>query len=143
MFVVLSQRYILFMTRKELFLLKVVKDLKKFVHILSRVLFVFYRRNIKINSYFCSSIKSRSLRLTHQPSKGCHGGQGTMRKNYINFKIILIMKEHLSNPDFATPVEFASIQDIVDKLNYSVGNPGWTSARAAHDMLLRRYTKKA
>ena len=46
------------------------------------------------------------------------------------------MKEHLSNPDFATPVEFASIQDIVDKLNYSVGNPGWTSARAAHDMML-------
>ena len=46
------------------------------------------------------------------------------------------MKEHLSNPDFATPVEFASIQDIVDKLNYSMGNPGWTSARAAHDMML-------
>ena len=46
------------------------------------------------------------------------------------------MKEHLSNPDFATPVEFASIQDIVDKLNYSVGNPGWSSARTAHDMML-------
>ena len=59
-----------------------------------------------------------------------------MRKNSINFKIILIMKEHLSNPDFATPVEFASIQDIVDKLNYSMGNPDWTSARAAHDMML-------
>ncbi len=46
------------------------------------------------------------------------------------------MKEHLSNPDFAAHVEFASIQDIVDKLNYSMGNPGWTSARAAHDMMI-------
>ena len=39
-------------------------------------------------------------------------------------------------PDFDTPYEFDSIQDIVDKLNYSMGNPGWTSARAAHDMML-------
>ncbi len=56
-----------------------------------------------------------------------------MRKNYINFKIILISKEHLTETDMATPVEFASILDIVDKLNYSMGNPGWTSVRAAHD----------
>ena len=39
-------------------------------------------------------------------------------------------------PDFDTPYEFDSIQDIVDKLNYSMGNPRWTSARAAHDMML-------
>jgi predicted RNA methylase len=46
------------------------------------------------------------------------------------------MNVQLFFPDFDTPYEFDSIQDIVDKLNYSIGNPGWTSARAAHDMML-------
>lgn len=30
----------------------------------------------------------------------------------------------------------ASIQELVDMFNLSVGNRGWTSARAAHDQML-------
>ena len=89
-----------------------------------------------ILSYLCSSIKSRSLRLTHQPSIGCHGGQGTMRKNSINFKNILNMETNRINPYFAAKFLTASIQELVEYFNSSVNNHGQTSIRAVYDQLL-------
>ena len=89
-----------------------------------------------ILSYLCSSIKSRSLRLTHQPSIGCHGGQGTMRKIFIHFKIILNMETNCINPNFPARFLTASIQELVEYFNSSVNNHGWTSMRAVYDQML-------
>ena len=89
-----------------------------------------------ILSYLCSSIKSRSLWLTHQPSIGCHGGQGTMRKIFIHFKIILNMETNRINQDFPARFLTASIQELVEYFNSSVNNRGWTSMRAVYDQLL-------
>lgn len=46
------------------------------------------------------------------------------------------METSISNHDFAARVLTASIQELVDIFNQSVGNRGWTSMRAVHDQLL-------
>jgi hypothetical protein len=46
------------------------------------------------------------------------------------------METKISNPDFAARFKAASIQELVDIFNQSVGNRGWTSMRAAHDQML-------
>lgn len=40
------------------------------------------------------------------------------------------------NQSLAARIGAASIQELVDMFNQSVGNRGWTSARAAHDQML-------
>ncbi len=40
------------------------------------------------------------------------------------------------NQSQAARIGAASIQELVDMFNQSVGNRGWTSARAAHDQML-------
>lgn len=46
------------------------------------------------------------------------------------------METNISNHDFAARFLTASIQELVDIFNQSVGNRGWTSMRAAHDQML-------
>lgn len=46
------------------------------------------------------------------------------------------METKISKHDFAARVQTASIQELVDIFNQSVGNRGWTSMRAAHDQML-------
>ena len=46
------------------------------------------------------------------------------------------METKISNPDFAARFKAASIQELVDIFNESVGNRGWTSMRAVHDQIL-------
>jgi hypothetical protein len=46
------------------------------------------------------------------------------------------METKISNPDFAARFKAASIQELVDIFNQSVGNRGWTSMRAVHDQIL-------
>ena len=46
------------------------------------------------------------------------------------------METKISNPDFAARFMAASIQELVDIFNQSVGNRGWTSMRAVHDQIL-------
>ena len=46
------------------------------------------------------------------------------------------METNISNHDFAARVLTASIQELVDIFNQSVGNRGWTSMRAVHDQIL-------
>ena len=46
------------------------------------------------------------------------------------------METNISNHDFAARFLTASIQELVDIFNQSVGNHGWTSMRAVHDQLL-------
>ena len=40
------------------------------------------------------------------------------------------------NQDFAAKFKAASIQELVEIFNHSVGNRGWTSMRAVHDQML-------
>jgi hypothetical protein len=40
------------------------------------------------------------------------------------------------NQSLAARIGAASIQELVDMFNQSVGNRGWTSVRAAHDQML-------
>ena len=46
------------------------------------------------------------------------------------------METNISNHDFAARFLTASIQELVDIFNQSVGNHGWTSMRAVHDQIL-------
>ena len=46
------------------------------------------------------------------------------------------METNRINPDFAAKFLTASIQELVDIFNQSVGNRGWTSMRAVHDQIL-------
>lgn len=46
------------------------------------------------------------------------------------------METSISNHDFAARVLTASIQELVDIFNQSVGNRGWTSMRAVYDQML-------
>ena len=46
------------------------------------------------------------------------------------------MKTNISNHDFAARFLTASIQELVDIFNQSVGNHGWTSMRVVHDQML-------
>lgn len=46
------------------------------------------------------------------------------------------METKISNSDFTARFLTASIQELVDIFNQSVGNRGWTSIRAVHDQLL-------
>jgi hypothetical protein len=46
------------------------------------------------------------------------------------------METKISNPDFTARFLTASIQELVDIFNQSVGNRGWTSMRAVHDKML-------
>ncbi len=46
------------------------------------------------------------------------------------------METNISNHDFAARFLTASIQELVDIFNQSVGNRGWTSMRAVHDQML-------
>ena len=46
------------------------------------------------------------------------------------------METNILNHDFAARVLTASIQELVDIFNQSVGNRGWTSMRAVHDQML-------
>ena len=46
------------------------------------------------------------------------------------------METNISNHDFAARFLTASIQELVDIFNQSVGNHGWTSMRAVHDQML-------
>ena len=46
------------------------------------------------------------------------------------------METKISKHDFAARVLTASIQELVDIFNQSVGNRGWTSMRAVHDQIL-------
>ena len=46
------------------------------------------------------------------------------------------METKISNHDFAARFLTASIQELVDIFNQSVGNHGWTSMRAVHDQML-------
>ena len=40
------------------------------------------------------------------------------------------------NQDFAAKFQTASIQELVEIFNHSVGSRGWTSMRAVHDQML-------
>ena len=40
------------------------------------------------------------------------------------------------NQDFAAKFQAASIQELVEIFNHSVGGHGWTSIRAVHDQML-------
>ena len=40
------------------------------------------------------------------------------------------------NQDFAAKFQTASIQELIESFNHSVGSHGWTSARAAHNQML-------
>ena len=46
------------------------------------------------------------------------------------------METNISNHDFAARFLTASIQELVDIFNQSVGNRGWTSMRAVYDQML-------
>lgn len=46
------------------------------------------------------------------------------------------METNISNHDFAARFLTASIPELVDIFNQSVGNHGWTSMRTVHDQLL-------
>ena len=67
----------------------------------------------------------------------------TMRsKKYYSLKRILSMETNISNHDFAARFLTASIQELVDIFNQSVGNRGWSSVRAVHDQLLIQEFKR-
>ena len=52
------------------------------------------------------------------------------------------METKISNPDFAARFKAASIQELVDIFNQSVGNRGWSSVRAVHDQILIQEFKR-
>jgi DNA phosphorothioation-dependent restriction protein DptG len=52
------------------------------------------------------------------------------------------METKISKHDFAARVLTASIQELVDIFNLSVGNRGWTSMRAVYDQLLIQEFKR-
>ena len=65
-----------------------------------------------------------------------HGGKGTMWKN-INVKLQKspIMNKNISS-DFAARFAAMSTSLLVESFNAQVGNTGFNSARAAHDVAL-------
>ena len=81
---------------------------------------------------------SRAVALgrTRQPSMDYHGGKGTMWKN-INVKLQKspIMNKNISS-DFAARFAAMSISSLVESFNAQVGNHGFNSARASHDIAL-------
>ena len=46
------------------------------------------------------------------------------------------METNYFNQDFAAKFQAASIQELVEIFNHSVGSCGWTSMRAVHDQML-------
>ena len=65
-----------------------------------------------------------------------HGGKGTMWKNNIvKLQKSPIMNKNIS-ADFAARFVAMSISSLVESFNAQVGNTGFNSARAAHDIAL-------
>lgn len=46
------------------------------------------------------------------------------------------METKYFNQDFAAKFQAASVQELVESFNHSVGSRGWTSMRAVHDQML-------
>lgn len=101
--------------------------------------------NSRLFSYLCRSIKSRSLRLTHQPSIRMPrwSRYDAEVKLVIHFKMILSMETVDFYAKYAAEFCAASTQSLVETFNKSVGNYGWSSMRATyHAALIDEFVRR-
>ena len=91
---------------------------------------------IIICNFAAETSRAVAFGRTRQPSMDYHGGKGTMWKN-INVKLQKspIMNKNISS-DFAARFAAMSTSSLVESFNAQVGNSGFNSARASHDIAL-------
>ena len=86
--------------------------------------------------YLCTSIKSRSHRLTHQPSIRMPRWSRYDAGDYFSLQKDPIMVKNPIYKQFAEHFASASIQSLVDTFNHEVGNKGWAGMRSLYDKAL-------